>query len=278
VVDFLIYSPPKTGTTGLCHMLIQSPKIKADINRVFEIFFFNKETIEDEDLIKYNNLFEYSEGSLLFEKSPPYFSIPIAIENIKKNCKENLKFIVIIRNPVDRFISEYTHFRSIKNILNKDTSYMDELSKRENWEKIWNSAKGESYFLNFHHINEIFDKNFSSNSSMKIGCYNIHLDRLYSYIKSENVHLIKYENFKKDSALEINKICDFLKIPFFKFNQININTSNFWIDNSIKSQCEDVSKEINNVHKKYLYEYYYEPNKKLDEMFPEMKFNYNELA
>ena len=179
IIDFLIYSPQKTGSTSLAMILKQSPDIRTIKNGIpLEPMFFHEKIYTGSVTIgDYNNLFDIAESKnvLYFEKSTQYFETHIALSQIIKYCKSNLKYIVVLRNPVDRFISEYIHFKSLSNIINNNPAYLDKLSYEEGWRGDWQASKKHKFFIEYPNINDMLK---STNRGLSCGLYHIHISRL----------------------------------------------------------------------------------------------------
>lgn len=106
--DFFILGAQKAGTTTLYDLMVQHPKIKSA--RTKEIAYFDR----------YYNLgprwysanFPNESGVLTGEATPDYLYLDEARERIARDVP-TAKFIVVLRNPVDRAISHYFHARRL---------------------------------------------------------------------------------------------------------------------------------------------------------------------
>jgi hypothetical protein len=273
-IDFLLYGPSKTGSTSLSLILSQSKNIRGPKDDNFEPMFFTN-NIDSDSIQKYNELFNYdniSSPTLYFEKSTRYFKESIALYNIVTYCKKDIKFIIVLRNPINRFISEYIHFRNVHNIIFGDTTFMDKLSKDQNWYSNWSVTVKDPFFKNYQHINDIFNLGHRALTS---GLYTTYLKKVYEQVPNNNIYLIKYEDFKNNNHEYICKICEFLNIPIFEYVNIQYNTSRQWIDRTNKSKCYNAFQDITTEHIEFLKEYYFESNQELDLLFPNLQFNYN---
>ena len=54
-----------------------------------------------------------SDEQLSFEKTPRYFVDPIVPELMKKLVPQHVKFIVCVRDPIDRAISDFGHLSEV---------------------------------------------------------------------------------------------------------------------------------------------------------------------
>ena len=107
--NFFILGAGKCGTTSLYHALKQHPQIH--MPGVKEPSFFSSGFQVIKNPVEYFNLFPEQEGKLRFgEASHVYFSAPETAP-ILRQLFPRAKFVVILRNPVNRTYSLYRHMR-----------------------------------------------------------------------------------------------------------------------------------------------------------------------
>lgn len=110
VVDLMIIGSQKSATTTLFDILQTSNKVNGSSEK--EPDFFSKNNWRS-GLEKYHSLFSGENNGLKLEASTQYTFYPhIENKNIVKDIYEynpSMKFIYIIRNPIDRIISAYMH-------------------------------------------------------------------------------------------------------------------------------------------------------------------------
>jgi hypothetical protein len=199
--NFLIIGAPKAGTTSLYHYLGQHPEIKFAAIKEPKYFSFRdlrfdfnapawavdqikRSTITDEDT--YLKLFSDLTAPNIGEASPNYFHFLPAAENIYK-FDPKMRLIVILRNPVDRLYSDWKH-----NI-------------RMGWEPV----------KRFDKILKITESRMNNNSLpyydyLIKGCYASHLKRFYDLFSGEQIKVVLYDDFQKDSNLVCQEIARFL--------------------------------------------------------------------
>lgn len=109
-IDFMIIGAQKSGTTALAHFLSQHPKIS--MSRVKENHLFDSEaydpawTINDINC-QYAETFDAeSEDKIKGEATPIYLYWKEVIPELRK-YNPSLKLIVLLRDPVERAISQY---------------------------------------------------------------------------------------------------------------------------------------------------------------------------
>ncbi len=190
--NFLIVGAAKAGTTSLYHYLEEHPEIFMSplkepkfITSNFLKFPFRgigddeveRKIIKDfnsyvtlfEDAKKEKAIGEASADNLYYFEQSPFF--------IKKFLGD-VKIIIILRNPIDRAFSAYTHLvRDGREYLNFEEALQEEEKrKKENWEFIWFYKDVGFYYKQV----KAYIENFS-----KVKIY------LYEDLKDNQLELIK---------------------------------------------------------------------------------------
>ncbi len=116
--DYIIIGETKCGTTSLYNYLIDHPLILdtfgngidnvSETYRTKEIRYFDR--YYDKGIEWYMKCFPDTEdGQITGEATPMYMYRTMAIHRIKEALPET-KFIVLLRNPVDRLYSHFNHY------------------------------------------------------------------------------------------------------------------------------------------------------------------------
>ncbi len=111
MVNFMILGAQKAGTTTLFQILDTHPHLSGCTEK--EPHFFSKAANWQADLSQYNALFQPGDGLRYFEASTSYTNYPLENLNIWEDIytyNPEMKFIYIVRNPIDRIRSAYTHY------------------------------------------------------------------------------------------------------------------------------------------------------------------------
>jgi Sulfotransferase domain len=105
--DFLVLGAQKAGTTALYEYLRRHPQITGPSWK--EVSFFDRHWARGESWYRGNfpNLAR-TRGKLVGEASPSYVFHPLAPQRVQKVVPE-VRLIVLVRNPVDRALSQYNH-------------------------------------------------------------------------------------------------------------------------------------------------------------------------
>jgi Sulfotransferase family len=200
--DFCLIGAPKAGTTALHAALSQHPELF--MSRVKEPKYFlcggapprqngpgdahsAREWIWR--LEDYEALFaDAPEGTVRGESTPLYLADPAAHERMHQLIPE-AKLIVIVRDPVDRAYSNWTHLWSdgLEPIGDFLTACGEESARMEaGWAPFW--------------------------QYVSLGRYGEQLVNLYRWYPREQVHVLRYKELVDDPRAALNRICAFLGI------------------------------------------------------------------
>lgn len=149
--NFLVVGASKSGTSSLYHYLKQHPDIflseKQKEGRFFSqmvnCFDGPGDTIVEKTITKdvesYKLLFEgYNREKAIGDISPEYLYFhEQAIPLIKSTLGNDVKIIMILRNPVDRAFSAYTHFKRDKRESLSFEEALEKEMERENQHWLW---------------------------------------------------------------------------------------------------------------------------------------------
>lgn len=109
-VNFMIIGAMKCGTSTLAEILANHPQVSFCKRK--EPHFFSQNANWKENLEEYHKLFDKKEGVIYGEGSTTYTFAPkfnpLVWEDIYE-YNSDMKFIYIVRNPIDRLVSQYVH-------------------------------------------------------------------------------------------------------------------------------------------------------------------------
>ena len=197
--NFLIVGAAKSGTSSLHNYLNQHPEVfmpsyNKEVMKVKEPRFLIKDLVQHR---LHNGVWNWEEYKSLFNEVKNEISIgestvlylyyyEHAIDNIKKYLGENVKIIIMLRNPTDR---AYSAFQHVSRGLKEQNSFEEAL-------KI---EKGR------------MDKESSLTPMVMYKEMGLYHDMVRAYKENfKNVHIIFYEDFRDDTEGEIKKIFKFL--------------------------------------------------------------------
>lgn len=209
--DFLIIGASRCGTSSLFRNLLQHPQIEGP--RYKEVHFFSTNKRYNRGIEWYKSQFpESKKNTLCFEASPAYLHTPICAERIF-NHLPICKFIVLLRNPIDRVASGYSRWMT---------------GGRE-----WNPY-------------ELMAKN-SYHPSMERGIYEKPLRRWFGYFPRDQFLIIKSEDFFGDEKKIIMQCSHWLGVEL-----MDIGKPLFFDQKGKKKERLPYQREIPDAVKEYL--------------------------
>jgi hypothetical protein len=197
--NFLIVGAAKSGTSSLHNYLNQHPEVfmpsyNKEVMKVKEPRFLIKDLVQHR---LHNGVWNWEEYKSLFNKVNDEISIgestvlylyyyKHAIDNIKKYLGENVKIIIMLRNPTDR---AYSAFQHVSRGLKEQNSFEEALE----------IEKGR------------MDKESSLTPMVMYKEMGLYHDMVRAYKENfKNAHIIFYKDFRDDTEGEIKKIFTFL--------------------------------------------------------------------
>ena len=282
--NLLIVGAAKSGTTSLHNYLNQHPDIfmcspKEPHFLINKEIGINRIPIGITDISEYKNLFlEGEDKKYRGESSVMYLMYPeIVIPKINQEFGEETKIIIMLRNPVERAYSGYQHVKR----FNVKEDCID-------FKSAW----------------DISEKRYFEQEDMTAASRYKELGLYYKQVKSyleqlKNVHIIIFDDYKKDFQKEMNKVFDFLEIENMKVNDVERHMVGGWqwedekmkklmikknllksflkiifpfksLQQKIRQQIQNRKtvkvKEVSSEDKKMLQDFYREDIKKLSEL------------
>lgn len=200
--DFIIIGAQKAGTTSLFEHLAEHPEIIPPNRK--EIHFFDGGLEPGIDTYKkgekwYRAHFPLKselKSNKTFEASPLYLFNPLAAERISKMLPD-VKLIVLLRNPVDRAVSQYFH----ENRNNFDDKPVLEAMKLEE-ERLKPVIENKDYK----------SKVFIKHSYKSRGLYKEQLERYFSFFPKKNILILNSEFFFRNPGETLKEVLGFIGV------------------------------------------------------------------
>ena len=200
--NFMCIGAAKSGTTTLYDILKQHPEIF--IPAFKEPHFFDIPENYNNGIDWYEkNYFRNINKKIIADFTPSYFFEKETPKRIFKDLGTQIKFVVLLRNPVDRAYSHYLH--SVRD-EHENLSFEDSL-KQEN-ERLESYEKKGDYL------------SYLRNSYFHQGLYGDMLERYLEYFTLDNFLFIHFEN---EFMIDRKKIMDKLLIFIGLETEINLN-------------------------------------------------------
>ncbi|XP_038064571.1 uncharacterized protein LOC119734979 isoform X2 [Patiria miniata] len=204
----------KGGTTAFLYYLVQHPQIARALLEEIHYFSIDYEIGLDYYL---SRMGFSSQNMLQFEKSPSYFVFQNVPERMLKDLPPNVKFVVCVRDPVERTISDFRHEYELK--LNRNPSM----------------ARGETPATQAKHFVEmIFNRNGEVDMSKGLtreSVYSMHFKRWLQSFPRDRFYILSHERVDKDLYSELKNLEKFLGLESF------YKRSMFYYDEKRQAPC-----------------------------------------
>jgi hypothetical protein len=144
--DFVILGAQRSGTTSLYNWLGGHPSVVRSTGR--EVHYFDLNYAKGESW--YRAHFPFARPGRVTGESTPYLLFhPLAPERVGRDLPASTRFVVILRDPVERAVSHYWHERRMK----AETETLDvalALEEQRLAGQVERVLRGERSFAHFH--------------------------------------------------------------------------------------------------------------------------------
>ncbi len=215
--NLIIPGVQKAATSSLYHYLVQHSSITGGI--VKEVHFFDLDSKFSKGKKWYKQQFPYTEDYIL-DATPNYLyekHIPV---RIKETLGDNVKFIIILRDPVSRCFSAWNMYRQIANEPTR-LALFAEIEQAEPRYKLFSKYYQNEHFPSFAEAVNLELQALSSGQEdfvepgmVRRGFYFEQIEHWLSIFERRQFLFIEQESLR-GSALEtsLHRIAQFLEIP-----------------------------------------------------------------
>lgn len=193
--NLIIIGAMKCGTTSLHSYLDLHPEIQ--MSNPKELDFFNDDEKYNKGLSWYSDFFKdgykyNGESSVNYSKRHSYPSVP---SRIKSDLGKDIKLIYVVRDPVDRFQSNFT------------------------------DSKTYGHIPSGYSINEFIENTLEHNPLIKTSMYYYQIENYLSHFDLKNMFFLKAEDLKKSPQATLDRVFDFLGLEPVAVERIEQNQS-----------------------------------------------------
>jgi len=247
IPNLITIGTSRGGTESLYHYIRHHPNIAVSSKR--EIYFFGKDPHYDTGLNWYRSFFPttifekffnktHKKNLIIYEGSTDYLFQSKAPKRIFDDLG-NIKFIVMLRNPVERAYSHFYH--NIDTGLDNLDSFEEAIKLEPKRLKEWSN-------------DGLDDTMFNHYAYLKRGIYVDQLENWFKIFPREKFLIMKTEDLKKDPQKIVNQLYDFVGLPHAKIReQLNRNIAHY-------------PKPINPETRKKLVDYFKPHNERLNKL------------
>lgn len=191
--DFVGIGSPKSGTSFFHHLLLQHPQIVhprihfENPNRKETQYFshFQYRNLPGDAIATYHAAFATPPGVICGEFSVQYLAYPTCLEQLAL-AAPNAKILLILRNPIDRFLSHLNH-----------------LTTKRGRHLFRDATEKQRYLL---HTFSFYTE------AVLHSLYSIGLARLYQYFSRDQILLLQYEHLLKEPEAQLALAYRFLGV------------------------------------------------------------------
>ena len=247
--DFYIIGFAKCGTTSLFEYLISHPNVHPPKGK--EIDFFDRLYSRGLNWYKIGFPFKFQKfiDTMLLKKkfltgeaTPRYIEHPHAINRIKE-ITPNAKFIILLRNPIDRAFSQ--HNMNVKNDY-EINNFSDAL--KEEPRRIANRIEKMSNDVSY------YSWNFDLYAYLEHGIYVDKIKRWMEVFPKEQFLIIQSEEFLKNPSKIYNDVLEFLGLSKFELKEFTLYKKRKYKE-KMSSDLRNELVEYFKPHNKRLYDF-----------------------
>lgn len=252
--NLIICGAPRSGTSSLRYYLREHPDIEfiggkdfepvggEDVGLPFNSPFVSH-THRAETMAAYDQVCERVRGKHEYIALSVRYAIyyPHLMHNIKHHLPD-AKLLFILRNPIDRARSSYTYNPPEKRDKTFDEMIRIEQAEAEEQAKVVNRGQWKNMFKPGGETNSIIDR----------GIYAPCMRRIFDIFPREMIHVIRFDDFKRDANAELGKVLTWLGLQPHTFARVD----------EVKGQSTDTD-VISPETRRMLSAYYAEFNRQL---------------
>jgi len=193
--NLLVIGAMKCGSTSLHSYLDLHPEIQ--MSNTKEIDFFSIEENYKKGISWYSTFFEEGfkyngEASINYSKRHRFSSVST---RIKENLSKDVKLIYIVRNPIDRFQSNFT------------------------------DSKTYGHTSSSYSINDFVDKPLEDNPLLKTSMYFYQIEDYLLHFDLKNMYFLKADDLRNNPQVTMNALFEFLELQPVSIEKIELNQS-----------------------------------------------------
>ena len=197
--DFFIVGAPKCGTTAMDNYLRQHPEVFMALEKESHFFAsdFHRPEWRFEKEEDYLSLFSSAcDERVLGESSVGYLYSEVAAERIKA-FNPQARIIIMLRNPVDLIYSFHSEllFQGFEEIESFEEALALESKRRQGL------CMPQARFIARPLL-----------LYRELGKFTSHVERFFELFNRRNVHVVIFDEFKKDTARAYREVCTFLGV------------------------------------------------------------------
>jgi tetratricopeptide (TPR) repeat protein len=233
VPNFIIIGSQRCGTTSLYTYLAQHPQILTPIKKEMDFFSWHFDRGIDWYLAHFPPMPE-GEQFLTGEASPSYFDFREAPERLYSAFPE-VKLIVLLRNPVDRAISQFYRLADLNwEVRSLDRAISDEVARL---------SQNPAYIIGE-----------EPGNYLARGRYIEFIKNWLAFFPKQQLLILKSEDFYAGAATTVKQVLEFLDLPEYQLPEYQNANPGFYqpVSDSMRDWLSDYFRPYNQQLEEYL--------------------------
>ena len=190
--NFLCIGAPKSGTTSLYDLLKQHKDVFLPSFK--EPHFFDSDESWNKGVEWYqSSYYAKANNQCIGDFTPTYLSNISAPRRIKKVLGNQVKFVVILRNPIDRAYSHYLHTLRDQH---ENLSFAEALEEEAQRLRNFREENNHIALIRFAYLEQ--------------GMYSEQLERYFKFFDREQFYITTFDDFVSKQEQVVKEICVFL--------------------------------------------------------------------
>ena len=190
--NFLCIGAPKSGTTSLYDVLKQHKDVFLPSFKEPHFFDFNESWNKGVAWYQ-SSYYDKANHQYVGDFTPTYLSSELAPGRIQEALGSQVKFVVILRNPIDRAYSHYLH--SLRD-QHENLSFSDALEQEEQRLHNYRNENDYNSMIRFAYQEQ--------------GMYSKQLTHYFKFFDRKQFYIVTFDDFVSKQEKVIKEICNFL--------------------------------------------------------------------
>ncbi|MEQ9063192.1 MAG: sulfotransferase domain-containing protein [Vicingaceae bacterium] len=255
-VGAFIIGAQKAGTTSLFnHLALHSNLLTA---KVKELNYFSSDKNFEKGTFWYHRQFGpnwikslLQSNATYLDATPEYLYYPQVARRIKE-YNPKARFIVLLRNPIDRAFSAWNMFKNLHEIGLDETEKYIRFYDQEVYSALYRLLSTPEFPSFIESIESELKSQSIEPSFLKRGLYARQLKPYFELFSKESIMVIEENEFRENTRFVLDRCTDHLKLP--KAN---------WPNNFNEFHSRTYLDKLSDEERRLLVDYYKEPNKEL---------------
>ncbi|MFB0564544.1 MAG: sulfotransferase domain-containing protein [Candidatus Aminicenantaceae bacterium] len=229
--NLIIPGAQKSGTTTFREILRTHEAIYTGIEKEPHFFSQDRNYSQGVDLYR-KNYAHYQGQKIVTDASTSYMPLSFVPERISETLDNDVQFIIVLRNPIDRVISAFMHQNTYKrgdtkrNLINIIPKQLEGLTLEELIQYEEASVRNGLSSGTIQSRDETWSKSGFPFNYFFVSCYSKHISNYFKYFPKHNFLFLTFEEVIHFNEETIQKVAAFLNVASSGFNtSVNIHAN-----------------------------------------------------